>query len=100
MISATSSPPAPTKVTRSSWPTRAPTTAARSSKRSAPRSKERGLSLRQLQETTGINRAVWSQVERGKLLPTPEQIAALSDALEIPVAAWLIRFQLEARIAA
>jgi len=59
---------------------------------------ERGLSLRRLQDLTGVNRATWSRVENGELLPKPGHIAALSDALGVPYAAWQIRFVLEARV--
>ena len=59
---------------------------------------ERGLSLRGLQQLTGFNRAVWSQIENGKLLPEPAHIVALSKALGIPIASWRIRFVLEARV--
>lgn len=55
----------------------------------------RGLSLRQLEERTGINRGVWSQIENGKHLPEPRHIAALSEALDVPAGQWRIRFVLE-----
>lgn len=61
---------------------------------------QRGLSLRQLEDETGISRAVWSQVERGKLLAEPHQVAALSAVFEIPPAAWRVRFLLEALVPA
>lgn len=57
---------------------------------------EHGLSLRGLQERTNINRATWSRIENGKLLPEPAHIAALSAALGVPYGAWRIRFTLEA----
>lgn len=59
---------------------------------------ERGLSLRRLEDLTGVNRATWSRIENGKLLPELEHIAALAAALEIPTTAWRIRFVLEARV--
>lgn len=55
----------------------------------------RDLSLRQLEELTGINRGVWSQIENGKHLPEPRHIAALSRALDVPAEQWRIRFVLE-----
>ena len=55
----------------------------------------RDLSLRQLEELTGINRATWSQIETGKHLPEPRHIAALSRALGVPAEQWRIRFVLE-----
>lgn len=55
----------------------------------------RGLSLRQLEERTGINRATWSQIETGKHMPEPRHIAALSEALGVPAGQWRIRFVLE-----
>lgn len=55
----------------------------------------RDLSLRQLEELTGINRGVWSQIENGKHLPEPRHIAALSRALGVPAEQWRIRFVLE-----
>lgn len=57
--------------------------------------KQRELSLRELEERTGINRAVWSQIETGQLLPSPRHIAALSRALDVPAEEWRIRFVLE-----
>lgn len=57
--------------------------------------KHAGISLRQLEALTGINRAVWSQIETGQKLPEPEHIAALSDALGVPYSEWRIRCVLE-----
>lgn len=56
---------------------------------------EREISLRELEELTGINRAVWSQIETGQKLPGPEHIAALSTALDVPAERWRLRFVLE-----
>lgn len=56
----------------------------------------RGLSLRQLEEQTGINRATWSQIETGRMLPEPQHVAALSAALGVPYEEWRVRFVLEA----
>jgi ribosome-binding protein aMBF1 (putative translation factor) len=57
---------------------------------------QRGVSLRDLEQQTGINRAAWSQIEHGRLLPDPRHLAALSAALDVPYEAWVIRFSLEA----
>ena len=53
------------------------------------------MSLRDLQEATGINRGLLSQMERGTLLPEPKHLTALSYALGVPVESWRIRFVLE-----
>lgn len=54
-----------------------------------------GLSLRELEDLTGINRGVWSQIETGRMLPEPEHLGALSRVLEVPIEEWRIRFVLE-----
>lgn len=54
----------------------------------------RGLSLRELEERTGINRGVWSQIENGHLLPQARHLA-LAVALDVPAGEWEIRFVLE-----
>jgi transcriptional regulator with XRE-family HTH domain len=41
---------------------------------------ERGLSIRELETESGINRAYLSQLERGRLLPRDEWIEALKRA--------------------
>jgi transcriptional regulator with XRE-family HTH domain len=56
----------------------------------------RGLSLRDLEATTGINRAIWSQVERGRMVAEPRQVAALALALDVPIEAFRYRIVLEA----
>lgn len=53
------------------------------------------ISLRQLEDLTGINRAAWSQIENGRLLPQAQHITALSLALGVPSEEWEIRFVLE-----
>lgn len=53
------------------------------------------MSLRLLEARTGVNRATWSQIERGLLLPSPAQLAKLSEALGVPYREWRIRFMLE-----
>lgn len=54
------------------------------------------LTLRDVQEATGINVAVWSQIERGLMVPQPRHLAALARVFDVPLAAWRIRFVLEA----
>lgn len=56
---------------------------------------DRGLSLRQLQERTGINRGCLSQLENGKRVPEAAHLVALSVALGVPVEAWHVRVLLE-----
>lgn len=53
------------------------------------------ISLRELQERTLIHRATWSRIENGTMLPEPQQLAALSEALGVPFEEWRIRFVLE-----
>lgn len=53
------------------------------------------LSLRDVEEQTGINRAIWSQIETGRMLPEPQHIAALSRVLQVPYEQWRLRFVLE-----
>lgn len=55
----------------------------------------RGLTLTDLKRATGIGPAVWSQIERGLMVPMPQHIAALSAALDVPPDSWRIRFVLE-----
>lgn len=55
----------------------------------------RRLGLRHLEEMTGINRATWSLIENGKMLPEPRHIAALSAALDVPYEQWRLRVVLE-----
>lgn len=55
------------------------------------------ISLRQLEHLTGINRAMWSQIENGRMLPEPQHLAALSDVLGVPYGDWRLRFILERR---
>lgn len=54
-----------------------------------------GISLRDLEELTDIHRATWSRIENGTMLPEPQQLAALSEALVVPFEEWRIRFVLE-----
>ena len=59
---------------------------------------QRRLSLRDLEQQTGVNRATWSQIEHGRLLPDRRHIAALAAALNVPYEAWVIRVSLEAEV--
>lgn len=61
---------------------------------------ERGLTLKQVEEATGINVAVWSQLERGLMVPQPKHLEALARAFNVPVSSWRIRFVLETETAA
>ena len=42
---------------------------------------ERGLSLRELERRTGINRGDLSKIDRGRLAPTPGQAAVILEVL-------------------
>jgi transcriptional regulator with XRE-family HTH domain len=44
---------------------------------------ERGLSLRALEELTGVNRGILSQLERGRLIPAGDVLERLADVLEV-----------------
>ena len=44
--------------------------------------KEAGLSLRQLEAATHINRGILSLYENGRMLPTQEQLAKIDRAIE------------------
>lgn len=44
----------------------------------------RGLSIRALEDASGVNRAIISQIERGRLVATPEEARKLGDALSLP----------------
>ncbi len=50
---------------------------------------DRGLTLAQVRERTGLNVGYLSQVETDKASPSLETLAALSDALEVPIT-WLL----------
>lgn len=51
---------------------------------------DRGWKLSQLAEHSGLHLAVVSQIERGRLAATHEELDALSDALDLPLAAALM----------
>lgn len=53
------------------------------------------MSLRDLQSETGINRAVWSQIERGLLMPGPLHLAMLGRTFGVPVYEFRMRFVVE-----
>lgn len=55
----------------------------------------RGVTLTELAERSGVATATLSQIERGRLLPEPRHVAALSTALDVPYEKWRIRFVLE-----
>lgn len=50
---------------------------------------ERGLTLAQMGERTGLNVGYLSQVETDKASPSLETLAALADALDVPIT-WLL----------
>jgi transcriptional regulator with XRE-family HTH domain len=55
----------------------------------------RGLTLKELEAATGINVAIWSQLERGLMVPQPRHLAALAHAFDVPLSSWRVRFVLE-----
>ena len=48
---------------------------------------DRGLSIRGLETAAGVNRAVISQIERGRLVATAEEADRLDAALDLPAGA-------------
>ena len=50
---------------------------------------DRGLTLAQVRDRTGLNVGYLSQVETDKASPSLETLAALADALEVPIT-WLL----------
>jgi len=54
------------------------------------RRRERGLTLSQVSEATGLNVGYLSQVENDKASPSLETLAALADALDVPIAWFLL----------
>src|SRR5688572_9357657 len=50
---------------------------------------ERGLTLAQVRDRTGLNVGYLSQVETDKASPSLETLAALADALDVPIT-WLL----------
>ena len=54
------------------------------------RRRERGLTLAQVAEASGLNVGYLSQVENDKASPSLETLAALADALDVPIAWFLL----------
>jgi transcriptional regulator with XRE-family HTH domain len=54
------------------------------------RRRERGLTLAQVAEATGLNVGYLSQVENDKASPSLETLAALAGALDVPIAWFLL----------
>src|SRR5918996_4582397 len=54
------------------------------------RRQERGLTLARVAETTGLNVGYLSQVENDKASPSLETLAALAEALDVPIAWFLL----------
>jgi transcriptional regulator with XRE-family HTH domain len=54
------------------------------------RRRDRGLTLTQVSESTGLNVGYLSQVENDKASPSLETLAALADALDVPIAWFLL----------
>ena len=54
------------------------------------RRRERGLTLSQVAEATRLNVGYLSQVENDKASPSLETLAALADALDVPIAWFLL----------
>ena len=54
------------------------------------RRRDRGLTLTQVSEASGLNVGYLSQVENDKASPSLETLAALGDALDVPIAWFLL----------
>lgn len=54
------------------------------------RRRERGLTLARVAEATGLNVGYLSQVENDKASPSLETLAALAEALDVPIAWFLL----------
>lgn len=54
-----------------------------------------GYTLKAIEAATGINVAIWSQIERGLMVPQPRHLAALAVVFDVPLASWRVRFILE-----
>lgn len=57
--------------------------------------RDRRLTLKDLERRTGISVSIWSQLERGLMVPQPRHLAALGLAFGVPVESWRVRFVLE-----
>ena len=62
------------------------------------RRNERGLTLAAVAERTGLNVGYLSQVENDKASPSLETLAALGDALDVPIAWFLLEQSLGPRL--
>jgi transcriptional regulator with XRE-family HTH domain len=62
------------------------------------RRRDRGLTLTQVSEATGLNVGYLSQVENDKASPSLETLAALADALDVPIAWFLLDQSLGPRL--
>ena len=62
------------------------------------RRRDRDLTLAQVSEVTGLNVGYLSQVENDKASPSLETLAALADALDVPIAWFLLDQSLAPRV--
>ena len=62
------------------------------------RRRDRGLTLSQVSEVTGLNVGYLSQVENDKASPSLETLAALADALDVPIAWFLLEQSVAPRV--
>jgi transcriptional regulator with XRE-family HTH domain len=62
------------------------------------RRRERGLTLAAVADATGLNVGYLSQVENDKASPSLETLAALADALDVPIAWFLLDQSVEPRV--
>ena len=62
------------------------------------RRRDRGLTLAQVSEVTGLNVGYLSQVENDKASPSLETLAALADALDVPIAWFLLEQSVAPRV--
>jgi len=62
------------------------------------RRRERSLTLAQVSEATGLNVGYLSQVENDKASPSLETLAALGDALDVPIAWFLLEQSVGPRV--
>jgi transcriptional regulator with XRE-family HTH domain len=62
------------------------------------RRRDRGLTLSQVSEATGLNVGYLSQVENDKASPSLETLASLADALDVPIAWFLLEQSVGPRV--
>ncbi|MGH2416723.1 MAG: helix-turn-helix domain-containing protein [Candidatus Limnocylindria bacterium] len=62
------------------------------------RRRDRGLTLAQVAQSTGLNVGYLSQVENDKASPSLETLAALADALDVPIAWFLLDTSVAPRV--